>query len=251
MGDDHHRAGIVLQEALQPGDRLGIEMVGRLVEQQQVGTLQQQPAQRHAAALTAGQRPGIGITGRAAQRVHGDLDGPLKLPAIGSVDLLLQLALLLQQRRHLVIVERLGEAGADLVEAVEQGLGGRQSEQHVVHHRQRRVELWLLRQVTHLGAFRRPRLTGKVAVEAGHDLQQRRLAGTVDADDADLGAGQKGKGDSLEHLAAAGIGPRQPLHHVDVLIRRHCSGPRVMPGGWRRQVSSPPPMLPQPEADRR
>ena len=53
-GDD--RAGIVLEEALEPGDRFGVEMVGRLVEQQQVGRLQQQPAQRDAAALAARQR---------------------------------------------------------------------------------------------------------------------------------------------------------------------------------------------------
>ena len=36
-GDDG--AGVVLEEPLEPGDRLGVEMVGRLVEQQQVGRL--------------------------------------------------------------------------------------------------------------------------------------------------------------------------------------------------------------------
>ena len=49
-------AGIVLQEPLEPRDRFGVEVVGRLVEQQQIGRLQQQPAQRHAAALAARQR---------------------------------------------------------------------------------------------------------------------------------------------------------------------------------------------------
>ena len=53
-GDDGAR--IVLQEPLEPGDRFGVEVVGRLVEQQQVGRLQQQPAQRDAAPLAAGER---------------------------------------------------------------------------------------------------------------------------------------------------------------------------------------------------
>jgi hypothetical protein len=35
----HHRSGIVLEEALQPGHRLGVEMVGRLVQQQEIGLL--------------------------------------------------------------------------------------------------------------------------------------------------------------------------------------------------------------------
>ena len=41
-GDDG--AGVFLEEALEPLDRLGVEVVGRLVEEQQVGVLQQQPA---------------------------------------------------------------------------------------------------------------------------------------------------------------------------------------------------------------
>ena len=53
-GDD--RSLVLVQEVLEPGDRLGVEMVGRLVEQQQVGRLQQQAAQRDAAPLAARQR---------------------------------------------------------------------------------------------------------------------------------------------------------------------------------------------------
>ena len=37
VGDGHDGARILLQEALQPLDALGVEVVGRLVEQQQVG----------------------------------------------------------------------------------------------------------------------------------------------------------------------------------------------------------------------
>ncbi len=52
MGDHHHGAGIVAQVLFQPRDGFGVKMVGRFVEQQQVGLRKQQLAKRHAAALT-------------------------------------------------------------------------------------------------------------------------------------------------------------------------------------------------------
>ena len=55
VGDRHDRALVLRQVLLQPGDRLGVEMVGGLVQQQQVRRAQQQPAQRHAPALAAGE----------------------------------------------------------------------------------------------------------------------------------------------------------------------------------------------------
>src|SRR5690606_11744072 len=51
--DRDDRAGIFRQIALEPRDRLGVEMVGRLVEQQHVGARQQEPAERDAAPLPA------------------------------------------------------------------------------------------------------------------------------------------------------------------------------------------------------
>ena len=71
VGDDQDGARIVAQVAFQPGHAFGVEMVGRLVEQQQVGLVEQQLAQRHAALLAAGELGDLGVVGRAAQRVHG------------------------------------------------------------------------------------------------------------------------------------------------------------------------------------
>jgi hypothetical protein len=53
VGDGDDGAGVVLEKAFEPGDRLGVEMVRGLVEQQEVGRLQEQPAERDAAALAA------------------------------------------------------------------------------------------------------------------------------------------------------------------------------------------------------
>ena len=53
VGHDQDRAGIIAQMAFQPVHRLGVEMVGRFVEQQQFGLFQQQLAKRDAAPLAA------------------------------------------------------------------------------------------------------------------------------------------------------------------------------------------------------
>ncbi len=74
VGDDQDGAGIIAQMAFQPVHALGVEMVGRLVEQQQVGLIEQQPAERDAAALAARELGDVGVVGRAAQRVHRQID---------------------------------------------------------------------------------------------------------------------------------------------------------------------------------
>ena len=54
---DHDEAAAVGgEEAAQPGDRVGVEVVGGLVEQQRLGVGEQDARQLHATALTAGQR---------------------------------------------------------------------------------------------------------------------------------------------------------------------------------------------------
>src|SRR6185437_9699155 len=62
VADHDEPAGVVAQEVPQPADRVGVEVVGRLVEQQRgcrartgVGGGEQDPGQLDAAALTAGQ----------------------------------------------------------------------------------------------------------------------------------------------------------------------------------------------------
>ncbi len=66
-------------------------MVGRLVQQQQVGLVEQQLAQRDAAALAAGEFCHVGIVRRAAQRVHRLVDLAVEIPEARGLDLVLQL----------------------------------------------------------------------------------------------------------------------------------------------------------------
>jgi hypothetical protein len=85
-------AGVLGQVLLQPAHALGVEVVGGLVEQQQVGRLEQQLAQRDPAALTTGELGDVGVRRRAAQRVHRQLELRVDVPRVGVVELLLELA---------------------------------------------------------------------------------------------------------------------------------------------------------------
>ena len=145
MGDDEDGARIVAQMAFEPGHRLGVEMVGRLVEQQQLGLFQQQPAQRHAAPLAAGEFCDLGVVGRAAQRVHRQIDLGIEIPQPLGLDLVLQLG-------HLV-GGLVGIIGGELVVAVDDRLLRRDALHDVLAHRLCRIELRLLRQVADAGAL--------------------------------------------------------------------------------------------------
>lgn len=130
VGDGDDGAGVLREVLLQPLHGLGVQVVGGLVEEQQVGGLQQQLAQRDAAALTTGEVGDRPVAGRAAQRVHGLLQLGVQVPRVGVVEVLLELAHLLHQRVGVVGRHELG----DLVEAVElaHGLGG--AVLHVLQH---------------------------------------------------------------------------------------------------------------------
>ena len=217
-------AGVLVQEALQPRYGFRIEVVGRLIKQQQVGARQQQATERHAALLTAGEVINRRIRRRTAQGVHGDFERAVQIPAVGGVDLLLQLAHFHVEVVHGVVVGiRISGQGNDFVEAVEDGFGLRHCEHDVLTHGQGRVELRLLRQVADLGTLRRPGFAVVLAVQPGHDLHEGGFTGTVQADDADLRAGQEAQVHVLEDFLAAREHLPQAFHDIDVLIAGHCA----------------------------
>ena len=209
VGDDQDRARIALEVAFEPGDGLGVEVIGRLVEQQQVGRFEQEPAQRDAPLLAARELVDFRVVGRAAQRVHRLVDLGIQVPQALRLDLVLE-------PRHLVgglvrIVH------GELVVAREHGALRAHPLHHVLAHAFCRVELRLLRQVPDPRALRRPGLPGKLLVEPGHDPQQRRFPGAVGPQHADLGIGIERQIDVLEHLAVARIGLGETLHVIDEL----------------------------------
>ena len=240
MGDRDDGAGVLLEVLLQPRDALGVEVVGGLVEQQQVGRLEQQLAQRDAAALTTGEDRDVGVPGRAAQRVHGLLDAGVELPAVGVLDDLHQLALLGQQRVEVGV--GLPHRRADLLEA-----GQRVAERldrllDVAAHVELLVERRLL-----LQDARRCSPGESVASPLEGCSMPAMILRTVDLPaplgptHADLRAGQERQGDVVEdHLVAVRLARTD--HRVDVLSHWAVEPSVVSRSGAGRRPAGPAPV---------
>ena len=89
MADDDHGLGVARQMLLQPQRAFEIEIVGRLVEQQQIGFGEQRRRERHAHAPAAGEfrartllvgggeaEPGEDRSGARRRRVRADIGEP-------------------------------------------------------------------------------------------------------------------------------------------------------------------------------
>ena len=189
VGDGDDRAGILLQMLLQPVYRLGVEVVGGLVEQQHVGLLQQQAAQGHAAALATAEGVDLLVVGRALQGVHRALQLRVDVPRVGGVELVLQLGLACQQGVEVGV--RVAEGLVDLVILGQHVHDRLHTLAHNLDHRLVRVELRLLLQVAHRVARRKDHLALIRLVKAGNDFQQRRFSRAVETDNANLGTIEK------------------------------------------------------------
>jgi hypothetical protein len=202
VGDGDDRPGVLLEVALEPRHRFRVEVVGRLVEEQQVGLPEEDLAERDAPALATGERPDVGVAGGQPQRVHGDLEVPVELPSVGGIDGALRVGLLRQHLLHGGVVEGLAEAHRQLLEAREERPGRCDRLLDVLEHGLRRIEHGLLRQQPDGDAIARQRVAGEIGIEAGHDAEQCALPRAVGADHADLGAVVEGERDALEDLLA-------------------------------------------------
>ena len=102
----------------EPVDRLGIEVVGRFVEQEHVGLLKQEAAQGHAAAFATGEGVDFLVVGRTLQGVHRAFEFGVDVPCVGSVELVLKFGLTGDKGVHFVRVFEdigVGEAFVDFV----------------------------------------------------------------------------------------------------------------------------------------
>jgi hypothetical protein len=191
-----------------------------LVEQQHVGLREQQPAQRDAALLAAGQVLDLRVPRRQAQRVGRDLELVLAVRP-GGGDHRLEPRLLLGQLVEVRV--GLGVRGVNLVEPLLRGEDVAESLLDALAHRLRRIELRLLREEPDAHVRHRDRLAVEVPVLAGHDPEQRRLARAVQAEHADLGAGEEAERDVLEDLALGRHRLADAPHGVDVLGHGDCA----------------------------
>ena len=235
MGHRHDRPRKLGQMTLQPGHRLGVQVVGRLIQQEQVRLLQEHPAEGDAPPLTAGEGRHIGVARWEPKGVHGDVDLPVQFPGADRLDPVLQLPLLFQEPVHLVVVHRLGELHADGLELGEHRPDGSHRRLDVAPHVLGGIQLGLLRDMADPDAFGRPRLAQEILVLARHDPEQTALAGAVGAEDTDFGAGIEREIDPLQDRTARGDDLPEVLHRKDVLVVRHgrentIHCPRCTPG---------------------
>jgi hypothetical protein len=172
--DEDHAAGKAGERLLQPFDRLDVEVVGRLVEQQQVGLEDERTSQRHALAHAAGELVHEPVRGQL-QAVERRLDAMLDRPGVGVVECLVQLV-------HAVEVARVG--GRVVVEQQLPRLADTEGDD--LEHGLARLERRLLLDARHLDAGRHPHLAVVRARTALDDPQQARLPGAVAPDEADV-----------------------------------------------------------------
>ena len=220
VGDGDDGALVGLQVPLEPGDGLGVEVVRRLVEEEEIGRREQEPAERDPAPLAAGERRDVAIALGEAERVHRTVERLVEAPRVGAVDPVLHLCLLGEERVEVGV--GLGERRGDRVEAVEEVAELPDAVLDVPADVLRGVELGLLREEpdrclrVELGDARRRLL------EPGHDPEQGRLAGAVRAEHADLRAVQERQRDVRQNLPLGAVVLVGPVHRVDH-VRAHRS----------------------------
>ena len=225
VADDHEAAAVRLEEVAQPHDRVGVEVVGGLVQQHDLGAREQDAGELDAASLATGQGAdrlgedalldpeggshlrGLGLGGVAATGVElGVGAGPaLHAPLVdlgvlaGHVDL------------------GLAQAAYDVVEAA-------RGQDPVAGDHRRVADPGVLRQVADLAAAE-DLAVGRGSL-AGEDAGEGRLAGTVAPHEADLVACGDAEGDVLHEEPRAGS-------DLELLGGDHLG--RHPTKGWRRE----------------
>ena len=196
MGDGQHGAGVGREVTLEPLHRLGVEVVGGLVEEQQAGLLEQQLAQRDPAALATGEVVDEDLGRRAAQRVHRLVEAAVEVPRVGVVEVGLQVAHLGEQL--VVVGVRVGQLLGDRVVAVELALDLVDGLFDVLENGLALAQRRLLLEHADGRAGVEQGVAVVGVVEPRHDLEQRGLARAVGSDDTDLGAVEEREGDVVE-----------------------------------------------------
>ena len=213
----HDGAGVVLEKALEPGDRFRIEMVRRFVEEQQVRRLEQQPAERNPAPFAARQLGDVSVRRRQPQRIHREFQPRIEVPPVRRFDSVLDLALLLQDLVHLLGRQLLAELRIDLVVARQERLDLGDTFLDVTEHGLGRIESRFLRQEPDADAIGRPGLTNELLVFARHDPQECALPSAIEPEDANLRARKKGQPDVFQNDVVWRVNLPQAFHGVDEL----------------------------------
>ena len=161
---------------LEPVDRLGVEVVGGLVEQKHVGLLKKQAAEGHTAALATREGRYLLVVGRTLQGVHGAFELRVDVPRVDGVEFILKLGLTGDEGVHLVgILENVGvaEAEVDGVKLGHEVHDGLHALAHDLDDGLVGVELRVLLEVADAITGREDDFALEVFVDAGDYLEKR------------------------------------------------------------------------------
>ncbi len=215
MGNRDHGAFEVMQEALQPGDRFGVQVVRRFVQQQHVWLFQQQAAQRNTAAFTTGQVRDFGVPVWQAQRIGCTFQLCVQVMAVVCLNDLFQTSLLSCQLVKIRIF--FGVKRINLIKAFQRANHFRQRFFNGFTHGVLKVELRFLRQVTNFDTGLWTGFPFDVFIDACHDAQQRRFTGTVQAEYANFRTGEEAEGDVFQNMTLWRYHFANAMHAIDEL----------------------------------
>ena len=215
MGNRHHGAFKLVQEALQPGHGLGVQVVGRFIQQQHIRLFQQQAAHRYATALAPGQIADFGIPVRQTHRIGGALQLRFQVMAVVRLDNFFQTTLFRGQ--FVEIGVRLGVERVNLIQALQRADHFRHCLFNGFADRLLRVELRLLRQIADFDTRLRTRFAFDVFIDARHNAQQRGFTRAVQTEHADFRAWEKAEGDVLQNMTLRRYHFTDAMHAIDEL----------------------------------
>ena len=200
VGHGHQAAAVAAQERLQPGRAGEVEVVGRLVQEQQVRRPQQQRRQHHPRPLPARERPDAPVARQVCQPQAGQhgVDPVIQVVAATALEPLGDVAILGQgsvERGALDLGQPRFEQAQSVLQAPQPANG---IADQILDGQPGHVRL-LLGQVADLDAARYGHSAGVGVKLAGDDPEQRRLAGAVRADEPDALAGPDLERDGVEH----------------------------------------------------
>ena len=119
MGDHQQAARIARQELRDPFHRFGVQMVGRLIEHQEVRPGDQGPSQSHATTFSTGQFADPPIIRRATQLIEGRANPRIDRPALELLDTLFQMVMSTRVTREIL---KLMNEGKDMPCPISRGL---------------------------------------------------------------------------------------------------------------------------------
>ena len=222
MRDQDDAALVCFEVLFEPVARLDIEMVGRLVEHQEVGPLQQQFGQRDAHPDAAGE---LGDVAREILLAKAQAEQHRRRAAVGVVKAVAlefaeHIAQFLQRgvvsRPRMIVREDFFELDPAAIMLAHLG----QRRERLIEHRTTAHFGRILMQIADAGALRARDAAAVGLNQFGDNPQQRRFAGAVEPDQPDPAVVRHGPARTLENRAPAVMfGDLVERQHFDFLAR--------------------------------